>query len=233
MEIYRFLRVYAGYGLVYVSYKASLSILDKLFSMVDERIDTDPNVLSDSTDGVITTHDYETGKKIVDIISVRGGKGDIILRGATGLSKVWKHSQRFGDKLISNIIKPTADTIEYLLVKFPVLKNIYDVLKHAKIIIASTLALGAIRLVARFDYWSLIICGALPKTDLSDEVVLTSIRMGIKDIAICMPGAEKILDFVTDEEIDLTRKSDKLIKLFTTYESLSETYFFKNPLKMI
>ena len=228
MKFYQFIRTYAGYGLVYVSYKASLYILGKLFSMVDEIIDNEPNasnntnVLLNSNDGAIETYKEQ----------VRGGNGDIILRGETVLSNALKHVKKFGDKSISAIIKPIAYAIGYLLLKFPALKGIYGAFKNAKLIIASALALTTVRIIARFDYWALIICGALPKTDIGDKTILVGLRrmrMGISNINICMPRAEDIINFVTDQNIDVKRKNDKLIEVFTVYEYLPETHAFKNP----
>jgi len=135
----KFHKIYAGYGLVYVSYKGSLYILGKLFSRVDEIIDTEPNVsnntnvLPNDNDGVITKHDYETCKEVVNIISVRGGNGGIVVGGITALSKAWKHFQKFGDKLVSSIITPISNALGYILLKFPELKSVYYPLKGVKI----------------------------------------------------------------------------------------------------
>lgn len=88
------------------------------------------------------------------------------------------------------------------------------------------------RIIARFDYWSLIICGALPKTDIGDEVILAGIRrmrMGLSKINICIPRTEQIINFVTDEKIDIKRKNDNFIAIFKMYEFLPEGHPFKNP----
>lgn len=122
MKFYQFIRIYAGYGLVYISYKTSFYILNKLFSMVDEIIESDPNVSNNTNDGAM-----KTCKE-----NVRG-----IMRDQTALIKALKHVKRFGDKAISTIIKPIASIIGYVLLKFPALKRVYRVLKSAKIIISS------------------------------------------------------------------------------------------------
>lgn len=84
MDKFKFLRSYVGYSLAYLSYKISFYTLRKLFNMVDEIIDIDTdtsnnnNVLTDGTKDRITTHDYETYKEIVNIISVRGGQNGLL-----------------------------------------------------------------------------------------------------------------------------------------------------------
>ena len=87
----KFIRPYLAYALMYLSYRLSLYLLNELFSMVDEVIDTDNNAannnneLIDGTNGIGTTHDYNTCKEVVNIINMRGGQNGLLPRGAVGV----------------------------------------------------------------------------------------------------------------------------------------------------
>lgn len=77
-----FIRTYAGYCFAYLSYKISLYTWNKLFEMVAEIIEIDNN-----TKDIVTTHDYETGKEIVNMRSVRGGPTGPLERSPVGKTK--------------------------------------------------------------------------------------------------------------------------------------------------
>lgn len=76
----KFIRPYFAYILMYVSFRILSYLLNELFSMVDEIIDTDNNAennnneLIDETNGIVTIHDYNTCKEVVNIINMRGGQ---------------------------------------------------------------------------------------------------------------------------------------------------------------
>lgn len=234
MKFYQFIRIYTGYGLVYISYKTSVFILNKLFDMVDEVVDSETEVVDskteviDSETNVSNNNDgfIETYKK-----KPRGGDNGLILKTGNVLSKALDHVKRFSDTSISKIIKPIASTIGYLLLKFPALNKIYRAVKNLKQIIASVMALTTIRIVARFDYWALILCDGLPKTDIGDKIMLSSIRrmrMGMNHLEICIPRTEQIINLVNDQKIDSEEKDKILIDLFTLYEQFPEGHLFKN-----
>jgi hypothetical protein len=185
--------------------------------MVDEIIDTDTNALTkdtkDTTD-IITTHDYETCKEVVNIVNMRGGQRGLIPRGGVGI-----------------ILRPVANGLGYLLVKVPALRGVYKTVKTAKVIIASTIAFCSLLFLARFDYWALIISGAIPSISIDQRAVLAGIRrlrMGANDMAIIIPQSNDIINLVMDEDINLERKNQMLINLFSIYESLPESHVFKN-----
>lgn len=83
----KFIRLYLAYALMYISFRTSLYLLNELFSMVDEIIDTDNNAannnneLIDGTNGIVTTHDYNTCKEVVNTINMRGGQNGLLTRG--------------------------------------------------------------------------------------------------------------------------------------------------------
>ncbi len=234
----KFIRPYIAYFLGFLLYKSSLYTLNKLFNMVDEiiEIDTDTsndtNALPDGTNDIITTHDYDTCKEVVKIVNVRGGQNDLVLRGPVGLiRKQFSSIIKFNGKVISIILRPFAKAVGYLLLKIPALRNIYDVVKKVKVVLASVLAFYSLRLVARFDYWALIFSDAIPYITTDQKSVLASIRhmrMGVKYLSVCILQSNKILNLVMDEEIDLEEKNKKLINILSFYEFLPENHVFKN-----
>ena len=102
--------------------------------MVDEIIDNDTsnnnNVLPADTKDIITMHDYDTCKEIVNITSTRSGQNDLLLR---GLVKVIQNSfnqlKRFGGTAISAVITITSKIIGYLVIKVTVANRVYADLK--------------------------------------------------------------------------------------------------------
>lgn len=232
MKNLQFPRSYFAYAFAYLTYRISLYTLNKLFNMVDEIIDSDTNALSDSINDISTTHDYETCKEVTNIISVRGGQNGLLARGEVGLiSKSFASITTFNNKVISIILRPIANILGHLLIKIPALKRIYDVVKTVKIMVASFVAIGSMRVIARFDYWSLIISGSMPTLNIADKSILSSIRrmrMGIPQMVICIPQSHDIINLVSDEEANIVEKSKLLIDIFSMYEHLPENHFFKN-----
>lgn len=89
MKIHKYVRVYAGYFLVYISYKIILYTLNQICDQVDERIANDNNnFLPDEIKEISTTHKYSVGKEILNI--VRGGQGGIVVRGEGVIKKKLK-----------------------------------------------------------------------------------------------------------------------------------------------
>lgn len=91
----KFIRPYLGYALAYGSYWILLSLLNELFRMVDEVVDAkdaknktannNNNELIDGTNDIVTTHDFNTCKEVVNIIKIRGGQNNILLRAPLGV----------------------------------------------------------------------------------------------------------------------------------------------------
>jgi hypothetical protein len=237
----KFIRPYTGFGMAYLSYRISVYILSELFNTIDEIIDTDTNPpnntneLPDDTIDIITTHDYATGKAIVNAISTRGGHGQIAQiarRGGGIIRKQLNSIITFGQKFISTLVKPVANILGYLLLKIPALRSIYGTVKTAKTVIGSLIGLASIRLIARFDYWALIFSDAIPFITIDQKAVLAGIRcmrMKINSITICIPQSNEILNLLTDNEINLEKKGKALINFFSIYEFLPEDHPFKNP----
>jgi hypothetical protein len=234
----KFIRPYTAYVLMYVSYRISLYLLNELFSMVDEIIDTDRNAqnnnneLIEGTNGIVTTHDYNTCKEVVNILNMRGGQNGILARGAGGVIQVsFQHLRKFGGKTVSIILKPIAKSVGFVLMKIPMLQAVYKTVKTGKVIIASSAALAAIRLIARFDYWALIFGDAIPLISVDQKAVLASIRrmrMGVMHMNVCTPQTNEIINLASDENVNLIKKETMLINLFSMYEFLPENHPFKN-----
>lgn len=234
----KFIRPYLGYILMCLSFRISLYLLSKLFSMVDEVIDTDNNAannnneLIDGTNGIVTTHDYTTCKEVVNITNMRGGQNGLLPRGAVGVIQgSFQHLGKFCGKGVSIILRPIAKSLGFLLVKIPMLQAVYKVVKTGKVILASSVALGTMRLIARFDYWALIFGDALALMSVDQKAALASIsrmRMGVMHMEVCASQTSEIINLASDENVNLVKKEKMLINLFSMYEFLPENYPFKN-----
>nr|YP_010283264.1 hypothetical protein MKU01_pgp110 [Psammodictyon constrictum]YP_010283352.1 hypothetical protein MKU01_pgp022 [Psammodictyon constrictum]ULD16383.1 hypothetical protein [Psammodictyon constrictum]ULD16471.1 hypothetical protein [Psammodictyon constrictum] len=181
----KFIRLYLAYALIYASFRTSLYLLNELFSMVDEIIDTgnkaannnNNNELIDGTNDIVTTHDYNTCKEVVNAITTRGGQNALLPRGAVGVIQgSIQHLGKFCRKGISIILKPIAKSLGFVLMKISVFKAVYKAVKTGKVIIASSAALARMRLIAKFDYWALILGDAIPLIGVYQKAVLASIR---------------------------------------------------------
>lgn len=229
----KFTRAYTGYFFGLLSYKILLYTLSKLCDQVDEIISTDTsnnkNVILDGTKDTITSHDSNMGKEIVNITKTRG-RQSIVIRGegvAILIKKAVSHLKIFGDKTISTLIHPISKVLGSLIIKFPPVKKVLNVIKATKVIIASIGALISLRVVARFDYWALIFSDSLPQT----RSVLSGIRrlrIGQENMTVCIGQSNEIINLVMDEEIQVERKQKVLVNLFSMYESLPEHHVFKN-----
>ena len=107
------------------------------------------------------------------------------------------------------IITPVSKTIGFIVTKFPVTKNVYTGIKRTKIIIASIGAFISVRLIARFDYWALILSDSLPQIPIETKSILSGLRrlrIGQKDLSICLPRSNEILNLVTDEDTPVKKK---------------------------
>lgn len=112
------------------------------------------------------------------------------------------------------------------------LKAVYKAVKNAKVIIASSVALITMRLMARFDYWVLIFGDATPLISVDQKALLASIcriRMGRMYMEICSPHTNEILNLGTDESINQLEKENVLTSLFSMYEFFPENHSFKKP----
>lgn len=164
----KFMRLYLAYGLIYLSFRTSLYLLNELFSMVDEIIDNNNNELIDDTNGLVTTHDSNTCKEVVNAINMRGGQNGLLLRGAVGVIQgLIQHVGKFCGKIVCIILKPIAKSIGFVLMKISVFQAIYKVIKTGRVIIASSVALATMILFARFDSWALILGDAIPLIEKS------------------------------------------------------------------
>lgn len=133
------------------------NILTTICNQVDEMISPDmsnnKNILPDGNNNIVTTHDYNVGKEIVN--AIRGGQFEITLT-SEGLSHIVhgsiSHLKRFSSLVISTISKPISKAIGFLILKFPQTKIVYDIIKAGKVAIASIEGLVSLRLIARFEY---------------------------------------------------------------------------------
>jgi hypothetical protein len=232
MNISKYLRVYSGYVLAYLSYKTIFYTLSQICDQVDEIIANDNNnLLPDEIKDISTTHKYNVGKEIVNIIRTRGGQGGIIIR-PEGVFTLGKNLLLFS-KLIAElvVVTPISKAIGFLVMKFPVAKKVYTGVKAIKVVIASIGALISVRVIARFDYWALIINDSLPQLPIETKAILSGIRrlrIGQKDLSICLPRSNEVLNLVMDEDIPVKRKEKVLINLFEFYQMLPENHLFKN-----
>ena len=232
MNINKYVRAYAGYFFAYISYKAIFYTLSQICDKVDEIIVNDnSNSLPDRIEDISTTHKYNIGKEIVNIIRTRGGQGGIIIR-PEGVITLGKNVLLLG-KLIAEtvVINPLSKAIGFIVMKFPIAKKVYTGIKTTKVVIASIGALLSVRVIARFDYWALILSDSLPQLPIETKAVLSGIRrlrIGQKDLSICLPRSNEILNLVIDEDIPVRRKEKVLIDLFEFYQMLPENHLFKN-----
>lgn len=228
----KYVRAYAGYLFAYASYKAIFYTLSQICDQVDEIVANDnSNSMPDEIKNISTTHEYKIGKEIVNIIKTRGGQGWIILRpkGVIILGKAVVLLAKIIAKTV--VINPLSKAIGFIVMRFPVAKNIYTGIKATKVVIASIGALISVRVIARFDYWALILADSLPQVPIETKTILSGIRrlqIGQKDLSICLPRSNEILNLVLDENIPVKRKEKVLIDLFQFYQMLPENHFFKN-----
>ena len=227
----KYVRVYAGYFFAYLSYKTIFYTLSQICDQVDEIIENDNNnFLPDEIKDISTTHKYSVGKEIVNIIRTRGGQ-EIIIKpeGVLTLAKnVLLLTKLLGE---TALITPLSKAIGFIVMKFPVAKKVYTGVKAVKAVIAAIGAFAAIRVLARFDYWALIINDSLPQLPIETKAILSGIRrlrMGQKDLSICLPRSNEIVNLVMDEDIPVKKKEKVLIDLFKLYQMLPEDHLFKN-----
>ena len=200
-ERVKFLRVYLGVTVGYLIYKFSIYTLDTLFDMIDEIVDADTNT-----------------KEPLKIV---GGQNDLLLRDGNGILEQPRN-------ILKVILKPFAIKLGQLIKNIPIIKKLYNKVKTIKTIIGMILSMIGVRLIARYDYWAIIISEGLPILSVDDKAAIISIRrlrMGMKNVFVCLPQSEKALYFLTDEEI---KNPKPLIDLFLVYEGLPETHLFKN-----
>ena len=219
----KFLRAYLGAIVMYLTYRSSMYVLITLFDMIDEIIDIAEIQLSGVNNKTVTTHSNETCKEIVNAINQRGGADNLI-----AVNK----KRRLVNELIRKSLKPIANFLGQIIKSVPIVKKVYKSIQTLKTAIASAIAISALRIVARYDYWALIISDGLPTISIDQKAVLASIRrmrMGIKNISICLPQSQNVLEFLTDDEIIPETKNKKLIDLFSFYEMMPESHPFKNP----
>ena len=79
--------------------------------------------------------------------------------------------------------------------KFSIVKKIYTFIKPAKVVIASLGAFIAIRVIAKFDYWALILTDSLPQLPFGTKTVLSGIRrlrLAGNDFSICISQSNEI-----------------------------------------
>ena len=228
----KYVRVYAGYFFAYMSYKAIFYTLSQICDQVDEIIDNDNNnSMPDEIKNISTTHKYKIGKEIVNIIRTRGGQGGIVIR-PEGVITLGKNVVLLA-KIIAEtvVITPLSKAIGFIVMKFPAAKKVYTGIKATKVVIASIGALISVRVIARFDYWALILTDSLPQLPIETKAILSGVRrlrIGQKDLSICLPRSNEILNLVIDEDIPVRRKEKVLIDLFEFYQMLPENHLFKN-----
>ena len=232
MNINKYVRAYAGYFFAYMSYKTIFYTLSQICDKVDEIIANDnSNSLPDGIKDISTKHKYTIGKEIVNIIRTRGGEGGIIIR-PEGVIILGKNVLLLA-KLIAEtlVITPLSKALGFIVMKFPLAKKVYTGIKAIKVVIASIGALISVRVIARFDYWALILTDSLPQLPIETKAILSGIRrlrIGQKDLSICLPRSNEILNLVMDEDIPVKRKEKVLIDLFKFYQMLPENHLFKN-----
>jgi len=71
------------------------------------------------------------------------------------------------------VITPLSKAIGFIVMKFPAAKKVYTDVKAAKVVIASIRALVSVRVIARFDYWSLIVTDSLPQLPIETKTILS------------------------------------------------------------
>lgn len=130
------------------------------------------------------------------------------------------------------IINPLSKGIGFIILKFPVAKKVYKGIKRIKVAIATIGAIISIRLIARFDYWALILNDSIPQLPIETKAILSGIRrlrmVEEGDLTICITRSNEILNLVMDEEIPVKKKEKALIDLFKFYQELPENHLFKN-----
>lgn len=81
--------------------------------------------------------------------------------------------------------------------------------------------------MARFEYWGVI----LNDLNINNKSVIAGIyrmRIGARDMPICLHWSHDVIKLVIDEKIHLERKSKILMKLFSLYQFIPENHIFKN-----
>lgn len=217
----KFLKPYVGYTSGFLSYKLSIYIMSEFFNIVDHIIDTNQ---SDNIKALPKGNNNLTPNS--------GGQNDLLPIGAVGIvSQSLTRLKNFGAKSTFIIIRPIAELVGYLLLEIPMLKGIYDTIKTGKVILASMIALGSIRLIARFDYWVIILINSIPQLPINDKSVLVSIcrmRMGAKYMHICLPQSNDVINLVMDTDIILEEKVKVLVNFFSLYNYLPDNSLLKN-----
>lgn len=233
INLIKYVRVYAGYFFAYISYKTLFYTLSQICDKVDNIIvnDNNNNSLPNEIKNISTTHKYRIGKEIVNIIRTRGGQGGIIIR-PEGVIILGKNILLLFKLIAETVITtPLSQAIGFLVMKFPAAKKVYTGFKATKVLIASVGALISVRVIARFDYWALILNDSLPQLPIQTKAILSGIRrlrIGEKELSICLPRSNEILNLVMDEDIPVKRKEKVLIDLFEFYQLLPENHLFKN-----
>ena len=85
----------------------------------------------------------------------------------------------------------------------------------------------SLRLIARFNYWSLILSDSLPKLPKDTKAVISGIhrlRMGQENISVAIVHSNENLNLVINEKIQIERKEKILSNFFLMYEF----FVFKN-----
>lgn len=75
------------------------------------------------------------------------------------------------------------------------LRGLYNEIKNGKLILASFLGFCRVRLIARFDYWALIISDLIPQIPVYTRSVLSGIRrmkIGFKSMTVCNSQSKKL-----------------------------------------
>jgi len=227
MKHTQYIRVYASYLVAYMSYKIVLYTLDQICEQVDTRLDNENEVLlPDDLKNISTTHSYNIGQEVVHSLKTRGGQAVAL----TSVKKllILNKAKNLVDKVF---IRPISKIVVFLIMRIPITKKIYRGLKALKIIIASLGAMLSVRLIARFDYWALILTDALPQLPIETRIILSGIRrlrMGKNGVHICIQQSTDIGNLVKDEGILIEKKEKELLDFFTFYEMLPENHLFKN-----
>jgi hypothetical protein len=143
--------------------------------MIDEIVDADINTSNNTN--ALPDGNNDNGKQIGNNINIRGGQDRILPRGDVGIiKKQFNNIATAGNKLFFIILKPIATILARQINNVPAVKAIYDKLKTVKTVVASILGLVSMRLIARFDYWALILCDELPIISVDQKAVLSIIR---------------------------------------------------------
>ena len=227
----QFLRTYLGFTIAYLTYRTSFYTLETFFRMVDEIADIQDNTPNNTKE--LSPSDDWIDKRTVNNTDLRGGQneGDLTIGIKKPFSSVTEISNK-ANKALSKSLKPVAGIIGKLIKRSAIAKKIYKTIKAIKTAIAATVGFAGLRIVARFDYWALIICDGLPIISADQKAVLASIRrmrMGLEGIHVCLPQTNDVLSLLTDDEVSLKRKDKAVIDILTLYEMLPENHIFKNP----